>query len=57
MDTLLEEIEAYLKATGETPAGFGKAALKDPSFVLRLRRGRNYTMATYRKVMKFIEES
>lgn len=52
--TLLSEIEAYLAASGCTPSGFGRSAMKDPGFVFRLRNGgecRSRTVARVRAWM------
>ena len=49
-------VEAWLDRTGTPPARLGQEALGDPSFVLRLRRGRVPQMDTADKVLAFIGE-
>ena len=46
----LREIEAFLEVTGIKPHVLGEQALGDPSFVLRLERGRSPTLGTVDKV-------
>ena len=46
----LREIEAFLEVTGIKPHVLGEQALGDPSFVLRLERGRSPTLGTIDKV-------
>ena len=46
----LREIEAFLKVTGIKPHVLGEQALGDPSFVLRLERGRFPTLGTVDRV-------
>lgn len=43
---LLDEIEAFLGATGMTASTFGLEAMGDKSFVYDLRRGREWRNAT-----------
>lgn len=38
--TMVERIEAHLRATGVSEAGFGRRAANDPRLVADLRRGR-----------------
>ena len=45
-----QEIEVFLKVTGIKPHFLGEMALGDPSFVLRLERGRSPTLGTVDKV-------
>ncbi len=52
-----EAVEDWLKRTGMAPARLGADALGDPSFVLRLRRGRVPRMDTADKVPAFIGEA
>ena len=48
--------QAYLERTGTPPARLGKRALGDPSFVLRLLRGRIPRLDTADRVLAFIGE-
>ena len=52
-----DAVEAWLKRTGMAPARLGAEALGDPSFVLRLRRGRVPRMDTADTVLAFIGEA
>lgn len=52
--TLLDEIEAFLKATGMSATAFGTKVLNDPPFVQQLRDGRDPKMSTAEKVRSFI---
>ncbi len=49
-------VEAWIERTGTPPARLGQRALNDPSFVLRLRRGRVPRLNTADKVLDFIGE-
>ena len=51
-----DTVEDWLKRTGTPPARLGIDALCDPSFVLRLRRGRVPRLDTADKVLVFIGE-
>ena len=48
--SFLRRAEAFLKVTGIRPHVLGKDAPGDPSFVLRLERGRSPTLGTVDKV-------
>ena len=52
-----DTVEDWLKRTGTPPARLGQQALGDPSFVLRLRRGRVPRLDTADKVLIFIGEA
>lgn len=54
--TLLEKIEAFLKANGISATAFGKDAMNDPAFVQNLRDGRDPKMSTAQKVEDFMAE-
>ena len=54
-DELLEEIDAFLERTGMAHTRFGSEAMKDPSFVTRLRKNKNPTTKTVQKVRAFME--
>ncbi len=53
---LRDTVRAWLKRTGTPPARLGADALGDPSFVLRLMRGRVPRVNTADKVLAFIGE-
>ncbi len=46
-----DAVEDWLKRTGMAPARLGADALGDPSFVLRLRRGRVPRMRSQESLM------
>ena len=50
-----ETVESFIKATGTTPTAFGKAAMRDPTFVFGLRAGRSCSLNTVEKVITFIK--
>jgi hypothetical protein len=52
--SLLDEIEAFCKMTGDSPTQFGLKAMHDSHFVSRLRQGRDIRHKTEDKVRKFI---
>ena len=51
-----DTVQAFLERTGIAPARLGLEALGDPSFVLRLERGREPRFATADRVLAFIGE-
>lgn len=53
---LLTEIDAFLKANNLSESTLGFLALRDPAFVLRLRRGRNTGIETAARIRKFMRE-
>lgn len=55
LDPILGEIEAFLTETGRTPTAFGYDALKDPTLVHELRRGRECRRATRERIRQFIK--
>ena len=48
------EIKAFLKVTRMKPHLFGEGAMRDPTFVLRLERGRSSMLATVDRVRAFM---
>lgn len=54
---LLKEVEAFLKRTGMAPTTFGEVVMADPTFVFKLREGRDSKMSTYVKVLNYIEKN
>jgi 2,4-dienoyl-CoA reductase-like NADH-dependent reductase (Old Yellow Enzyme family) len=55
MNELTREIEEYLYRSGMTATAFGRAVMKDPSFVFRMRNGRDQRQSTADKVREFIK--
>ena len=51
---LLSDIELFLEQTGTLPTNFGIAAMGDPTFVRRLRAGRELRYLTLEKVRAFM---
>jgi hypothetical protein len=51
---LLKEIEEFLARTGMKPTMFGLKAIKDPSFVKRVRNGGGMTLRTAGKIREFL---
>ena len=56
-DQFREKVEAYLIRTGMTPAHLGRVVLGDPSFVLRLMRGRAPRLETADRLLVFMDEA
>lgn len=52
---LLRRIEKYLRASGMAATRFGREAVRDPRFVLDLRRGREPGGAVNRRVAAFLD--
>lgn len=50
----LNIIESFLRRTGMPPARFGREAVRDPRFVFDLRRGREPTLRTQRRIEHFM---
>ena len=55
--SFLRRVEAFLKVTGIRPHVLGKDAPGDPSFVLRLERGRSPTLGTVDKVSDWMADN
>jgi hypothetical protein len=56
-DQLLQQIEAFLVATGKTPSAFGKEAVGDTNLVADLRNeGRELRWKTRRRVEGYMTE-
>lgn len=51
---LLRRIEHYLQRSGTSPTRFGREAMRDPRFVLDLRKGRMPRAATRRRVAAYL---
>ena len=54
--TLLAEIESYLQATGMAASRLGQVAMGDPSFVLKIRQGRNVRIDTADRIREYIRD-
>lgn len=54
-ETLLAEIDAYLAETGVSASDFGVTCMGDPSFVGRLRAGRDVKASTIDKVRRWMK--
>ena len=54
LDPLLEEIEAFLVATGMSASAFGRGALNDSALVFDLRQGRECKRAARARIAAFI---
>lgn len=52
--TLLDRIERFLAKHGMSPSDFGRQALKDPSLVLDMQRGRSPSLKTAARVEDFM---
>jgi hypothetical protein len=53
---LLPEIERHLRRTGEAPTAFGRRVVRDPRFVLDLRRGREPRASTCARVRRVLAQ-
>ena len=56
-DQFRETVNDYLTRTGMSPARLGRKVLGDPSFVLRLMRGRTPRLATADRMLVFMDEA
>lgn len=54
VENFLSEIDSFLKRKEMSASAFGKAALKDPSFVMDVRAGRMPNLGLVQRVMDFI---
>lgn len=55
-EALLARIDAYLASKGMTDRQFGEQVMRDPKFMLNLRRGsRGVTLATIERIEAFID--
>lgn len=55
-DEFLEQIEAFLLRTDLSATSFGREALRDPSFVGDLRKGRSPNLKVVHRVMEFMRD-
>ncbi|MDH3376204.1 MAG: hypothetical protein OEQ39_04450 [Gammaproteobacteria bacterium] len=51
-----EAVETYLLQSGIRPTVLGMQAVNDPSFVTRLRGGRNFKVQTIDRVYEWMKE-
>lgn len=56
-DTLLDEIDAFRAATGMTTSEFGVQCMGDPSFLFRLRDGKDIRGSTVDKVRRWMADA
>lgn len=54
---LLAKAKEYSAITGQALSRIGKTILNDPAFFLRLEEGSGFTVATYEKVMCWLDEN
>lgn len=52
---LIEYVDNFIQKTGMSDTAFGIKALKDPSFVTRLRAGRGCGEEVQKRITDFIE--
>jgi len=57
MKALLNEIEAYLRASGMAPTRFGVEADNDRHLVRRVRAGRPVTIAKAERIINYMREN
>lgn len=54
----LAQVEAYIARRADiTATALGREAVKDPSFVFDLRRGRSPSLAIVERVLRFMDEN
>jgi hypothetical protein len=54
-DELLEQIEAFLSATGMAPTRLGQDATGERGLVKSIREGRSITLRTGRRLLNFMD--
>ncbi len=54
-EQFLQRVERAIATRDTTPTGLGKGALKDPTFVTRLRKGRKVSLEVAEKVLAYID--
>lgn len=54
LDPVLAEVESFLTETGKTATAFGYDALRDPTLVHELRKGRECKRATRERIRQYI---
>lgn len=53
----LAQFEAFLEETGWSASRFGRAAVRDQSFIFRLRRGEGVSLSTIERAESFVREA
>jgi hypothetical protein len=53
---LLERANAYVERTGRALSFVSTAAIKDSKFLGKVANGENFTIATYQKVIDWLDE-
>lgn len=56
-DEFLAEIDTYCRAAGMAVTPFGTAAVGDPGFVTRLKKGGDVTLRVVEKVRAFMRDN
>lgn len=51
---MLDSIDRFTAASGKSDSFVGKEALKDDKFVSRVRKGGNFTIKTYQRVLDWL---
>ena len=54
METMLGDVEKFIKARGMTPSAFGRQSVGDPKLVFELRQGRELRSKTAQRVRDFM---
>jgi len=52
---LLDRIESYSRHVGVAPSGFCWAVMGDSTFYGKLKKGANFTVATYQRIFDYID--
>jgi hypothetical protein len=55
-EELLAEIEAFIARVGMTETRFGELTKRDPSLILKIRRGRSVSIDTAKKLRDFMRD-
>lgn len=53
---LMARVSAYCKAEGIKPRTFFARAINDPGFFGKLKRGENFTLRTYQRVHRYLDQ-
>lgn len=53
-NSLLRDVEAFLRRSGMSARSFGEAARNDPAFVLKLRNGRSPSLRVAEETYRFM---
>ena len=52
---LLDRAHTFMEITGRKPTEVGKAAMNDPAFLPRLKKGRGFRLSTFSRVMGWLD--